>query len=263
MAENQVSCLLAEEHPADAATGRRVGPSRERAVRQVHDVLRASIRRGLLRPAQPLVEFQLVRSLGVARNTLREALQTLAEEGLVTRRPGVGTLVTRPMMRVGMDDILTFDAEGQLGSQVPAARVSVTLLADEPVEFADLAQVMGFPSGRLRLIETLVSVDDEPACVLATYMPPGAENSHLAVTGLSMPVSFEQFIGAPLGSTATTLEAITADTWTADALGIPVGAPLILREQILTSSDGAARIVTFTRYRADRVMFDAQAAVLR
>jgi DNA-binding transcriptional MocR family regulator len=52
---------------------------------QVASVLRQRILDGELRPGTPLQELSLAASLGVSRNTMREALRILALEGLLHR----------------------------------------------------------------------------------------------------------------------------------------------------------------------------------
>ncbi len=61
---------------------------------QVERVLREMILDGRLAPGTHLRETQVAQSLGVSRNTLREALRSLAEHGLVTHQPHRGVVVT-------------------------------------------------------------------------------------------------------------------------------------------------------------------------
>jgi DNA-binding GntR family transcriptional regulator len=61
---------------------------------QAERVLRQTILDGTLQPGTHLREVQLAASLGVSRNTLREALRGLAEQGLVTHNPHRGVVVT-------------------------------------------------------------------------------------------------------------------------------------------------------------------------
>jgi DNA-binding GntR family transcriptional regulator len=58
--------------------------------------LRASIRHGTLAPGARLVERQIAEQLGMSRIPVREAIQKLIEEGLVTKTPHYGTLVYVP-----------------------------------------------------------------------------------------------------------------------------------------------------------------------
>lgn len=70
--------------PLDRST---TGAQVERAVREL-------ILDGSLEPGTHLREQQLARALGVSRNTLREALRSLGEQGLVTHHPHRGVVVT-------------------------------------------------------------------------------------------------------------------------------------------------------------------------
>jgi DNA-binding GntR family transcriptional regulator len=58
------------------------------------DLLRHKILTAELPPGSALLEIPLAKSLGVSRNTLREAIQMLASEGLVRRSMHFGATVT-------------------------------------------------------------------------------------------------------------------------------------------------------------------------
>jgi DNA-binding GntR family transcriptional regulator len=57
--------------------------------------IREAIFQGRFAPGSPLRELSLARELNVSQATVREALQRLEHAGLVTRKPNVGTTVTR------------------------------------------------------------------------------------------------------------------------------------------------------------------------
>jgi DNA-binding GntR family transcriptional regulator len=61
---------------------------------RVAGALRDMLFAGDLSPGEPLREVGLAEGFGVARSTVREALQVLAGEGLVTRYPHRGVVVT-------------------------------------------------------------------------------------------------------------------------------------------------------------------------
>src|SRR5829696_915522 len=67
---------------------------RSSTTERVADALRSMLFAGDLSPGEPLREVSLAAGFGVARSTVREALQVLAGEGLVTRYPHRGVVVT-------------------------------------------------------------------------------------------------------------------------------------------------------------------------
>lgn len=63
-------------------------------VERAAEALRQALFAGDLAPGTPLREVALADSLGIGRSTVREAMAVLAAEGLVTRIPNRGVLVT-------------------------------------------------------------------------------------------------------------------------------------------------------------------------
>jgi DNA-binding GntR family transcriptional regulator len=66
---------------------------------QVATVLRQRILDGELRPGTPLQEVPLASSLGVSRNTMREAMRILSLEGLLKRNLHRGVAVSQLSLR--------------------------------------------------------------------------------------------------------------------------------------------------------------------
>lgn len=98
--------------------------------------LRASIFEGRLAPGASLRELTLARELQVSQATVREALQRLEHAGLVTRRPNLGTKVTRltpkdVRERVGLRALL----------EVLAARAAALRMTD--ADFLELERRLG------------------------------------------------------------------------------------------------------------------------
>lgn len=82
--------LLAEPLEQGSLSG---APSlREAAYERIKD----AIRHGVLQPGDPLTETRLSQWLGISRTPVREALQSLAQEGLVQVIPGRAVTVAAP-----------------------------------------------------------------------------------------------------------------------------------------------------------------------
>jgi DNA-binding GntR family transcriptional regulator len=58
--------------------------------------IKEAIRLARVQPGQPLSETRLSRQLGISRTPVREALQMLAQEGLVQIIPGRAVTVASP-----------------------------------------------------------------------------------------------------------------------------------------------------------------------
>jgi DNA-binding GntR family transcriptional regulator len=96
---------------------------RTSAVEQVVDALREMILRGDLAPGTPLREIQMAESIGISRNTVRDAVRALAREGLVTHTMHRGAMVTR----LTEDDVIdVFRVRERIETQAIAASKSAT-----------------------------------------------------------------------------------------------------------------------------------------
>lgn len=128
-----------EGSPSDApAVSHAVSPVRNSAVRierqSLHDLvanrLRDLIIEGVLTPGMRLNESRLCEELGVSRTPLREAVKTLASEGLIEPRPGRGTVVRSfsPKDARDMLEVLT-ELEGMAG-RLACAQATEEEIAD-------------------------------------------------------------------------------------------------------------------------------------
>lgn len=118
---------------------------------QVTDHLRAQIASGTIRPDTRLVEQELADRLGVSRVPVREALRKLETEGLVSRLPRRGVVVSS-MTRADLDNL--FDVREAL--EVQAARLATQRA--RPEELEELAEVV-------RRANEALSQDDTEAFV--------------------------------------------------------------------------------------------------
>jgi DNA-binding GntR family transcriptional regulator len=70
-----------------------------------YDRIKAAIRLGQVQPGQPMSETRLSKQLGISRTPVREALQLLAQEGLVQVIRGRAVTVAAPSLHDVMDAI--------------------------------------------------------------------------------------------------------------------------------------------------------------
>lgn len=151
------------------------------AYRQVANGLRDQIRGGALRPGQQLPsENELMASLGLARMTVRNALQVLREEGLVEARHGRGVFVRSapPILRVNSKRFRKAAREATKGAF--AAEVASVgrvgrqeVRAIEAVEApAEVAERLGLRKGSKVVVRRrAMYADDVPMQLADSYYP--------------------------------------------------------------------------------------------
>jgi GntR family transcriptional regulator len=230
------------------------GPRADRA-RRVADVLRQQIHADAYPDALP-AEHELAAEFAVSRNTVREALTVLKNEGLIDRGPRVGTHVAQRKYEHGLDALLglkeTFKHLGEVRNEVRAA---VPVTAPPSV-----ARRLGLEPGEQAVfVERLRYLGDLPLSLDLTYLAPdiGArileyplENS---LEKQDLFALIEQVSGQRLGSAALALEAIPADAHSAATLQVPDGSALLMLERLTSLDDGRPVDLEYIRMRGDRI----------
>ncbi|BBX40927.1 GntR family transcriptional regulator [Mycobacterium simiae] len=229
--------------------------TRADAARWVRDVLRSQILEGAYgglaaaRPALPS-ESELAAELGVSRNAIREALELLRGEGLITRVQGSGTFVTGAKLRQHLDRLEGL-AESLAGHRLPV---------DNQVLSVREATATPFVAAKLRLpenspilfIERLRSVGGLPLSLDTTSLRIGAIPVDAKLDQQDVFALIEQELGVRLGWAEITVEAVSADAKTAELLQIRPGAPLLLLHRLTYLRDGTPFDLETVRYRGDR-----------
>lgn len=94
--------------PPEPATSLIDSPTGDTAVLlrdMAYEYIKEAIRQARVQPGQPLSETGLSRQLGISRTPVREALQVLAQEGLVQIIPGRAVTVAAPSVQDVMDAV--------------------------------------------------------------------------------------------------------------------------------------------------------------
>ncbi|MGH3359584.1 MAG: GntR family transcriptional regulator [Nocardioidaceae bacterium] len=226
-------------------------PRVERA-RQVADVLRSEVLHGRVPLGGLPSEAELGAEFGVSRNTVREAIEMLRDEGLVVRCPGVGTLVSATKYDHGIDRLMglaeTLHEHGPVVNEV-----RTTSLVDPPKTVAERLDLRQGES--VVYLERRRLLNGRPVSLDLTYLvrdlgePLVAHDlAHSDIFAL-----LEQIAGTSLGHAELTLEAVAADAHSAAILDTPRGSPLFMLER-LTHLDGGRPVdLEFVRFRGDQV----------
>ncbi|TCN52700.1 GntR family transcriptional regulator [Rhodococcus sp. SMB37] len=232
--------------------------TREDAARWVRDVLRTQILDGVyggLAAPRPMLpsEGELAAEWGVSRNAIREALDLLRAEGLITRVQGAGTFVTGAKLRQSIDRLEGL-AESLAGHQLTVQNtvLSVRESTATPLVAAKLAVPEGSP---ILFVERLRSVANVPLSLDTTSLRPEAIDA-LADADLGNQDIFgllESKRGIRIGKAENTFEAVSADRGTARHLDVSPGSPILLLSRLSFLEDGTPFDLESIRYRGDRL----------
>ncbi|OBJ90191.1 GntR family transcriptional regulator [Mycobacterium sp. 1245852.3] len=235
-------------HPVPS---RDIQDSRANRARRVADVLRQQIHADAY-PAGLPAEQQLAAEFSVSRNTIREALAVLKQEGLIDRGPKVGTHVAQRKYDHGLYALLglkeTFKDLGEVRNEVRAA-MPVTA----PPSVARRLRLQ--PGEPAVFVERLRYLGDLPLSLDLTYLAPDIGRrvlDHPLETNDLFSL-IEEVSGQRLGSAALALEAIPADAHSAATLQVPDGAALLMLERLTSLADGTPVDLEYIRMRGDRI----------
>jgi GntR family transcriptional regulator len=215
--------------------------------RRAHDLVRAAIRSGELRPGDRLEEVTLVRELATSRNAVREALQMLADEGLVTRAPREGTTVVGSVLELPLDDLIP---------STDSADVAIHRLNDRRVPSTALIRDrLQTSATEVGVIEQLFTFRGEPIGVWIDYYDADIVQPESWAVCPDLRTAFEHIYGTPLGWVETTIEARPCEPRTMRLLGLNERIPMLVKEHVMYDVDGVPHDLSYSHYRADRVSF--------
>lgn len=218
--------------------------------RQIEQSLRERIST-LVPGARLPSDAELCAEFGVSRMTARNAMQQLAEDGLITRKPGRGSFVAEPPAHRRANRLMTFSQEMRRAGRVPSSQVLDRVVRPASTAEADsLGIVDGEPVvylRRLRLADSvpmaLESTVLDGACADAVMTADLAKGSLHETLGRA---------GIVLRRGNSTIGAAAATAEDARLLGVATGDPLLVERRVIADGHGRRIEATESRYRADR-----------
>ena len=206
---------------------------------RIAESLRERIRSGDLAPGARLDnQRQLAKSFGVTLMTLRQALDVLERDSLITRRHGLGTFVAAPAFDY---DILQLRRlAGDLVAQ--GEDVVTRLLATGVVADARAATALGLPPrAPLFVIERLRVVDGRPMSLQRSFLPAklGEEVARADLARTSLKEVLEFKLGITIARARETVSAVRLGRREAHELGCATGTAAFESERISFDAGGA------------------------
>lgn len=137
---------------------------------QLMEELETSIRNGVYKPGDKIMtEAEMAKEYGVSLITVRKAVGSLMEKGLVVRKQGKGTFVTKPKYSRNMKKLQSFTEMCEQMGVKPGAQVLENWLIMADKKVADRLGIE--PGSNVVYISRLRLADGEPVQVEKSYFP--------------------------------------------------------------------------------------------
>jgi GntR family transcriptional regulator len=204
----------------------------------VAEDIRRRIGSGELRAGRPIPsEAQLAEDHGVSRVTVRRALATLRDAGLLASRQGFGWYVTPAPVHHPLDGLRTIEANVVAAGQAPERRVLGFGFVPAP---ARARAVLGVDT--VLEIRRVNLADDEPFARVTVWVPESmaTDLSRAAVERQSL----YELLPVTLAGATQVIGAVEASKEDAELLGLPVGSPLLRAERTTRATTGDAVLLS-------------------
>lgn len=210
-------------------------PLYQQAAKALAEIL-ANTPQGQSLPSEPT----LAKQLGVSRATLREAMRTFEERGLVIRRQGVGTYVTKPpkVIETGLEVLESLETlAARIGLQVDMGALTVIETTAGQAEATLFGGEAGVP---VLEVSRVISAGGRPVAYLVDRLPGevlAAESLRSGFRGSVLDLLLKR--GEPaLGYSRTEITAVSASPEIARRMKIQRGDVLLCFEASLCTPAG-------------------------
>ena len=229
---------------------------------QVYLVLREQLAEGRFSDGVP-PELRLVQQFGVARATVRKALERLAAEGLIDRRPGRGT---RPLQHEDAARPHAAAPSGQLAGLLEnivhmSLRTQVKVLSCEMLAASPVvAQRLALPArARVQKAVRVRATHEGPLSHITTWVPhelaKGFGRRELAREPILLLL---ERAGVRIGRATQSISACPADATVAARLGVARGTALLAVHRLVYDSNDRPVQWLQGLYRPDRYQYEMQ-----
>ncbi|GGY59538.1 GntR family transcriptional regulator [Marinobacter zhanjiangensis] len=218
---------------------------------QIRDSLRRQILEGQYQFHERLPsENAMMKTFGVSRITIRQALRDLHNEGLVFSAQGKGTFVSKPKAVQNVQRLEGFgEAMAAQGYEASARVLSIQQMKAPKAVVAALDLHAGDDVVEVKRVRYL---NREPVCIENSYFPldVGRQMFALDLSGDIFPM-LENLFGLPLGGADIGLDAILADDETREYLNLRAGEAILRVERLTHNRDGRPIDFEYLCYRGD------------
>ncbi len=226
---------------------------------QVEESIRQAISEKMYVPGKAIpTETELQDLYDVSRETVRKAVNNLVQAGLLEKRKGVGTFVTRPKIvhRLGR---LYGSTEEILARQ---ASPGTTFIERKKLKAPEsLADLMGLNEGdHIIKVKRLRFVNSEPVAILSSYLPEDLVPNLIDVEfkDNSLYKTLEGIYGFRLREADEVIEAGSISRKDAKWLEVPKMTPILVVKRLTYLDTGRVIEKLTALYRSDRFKYQVK-----
>ena len=220
---------------------------------QLYEIVRGKIVRGDWKPGDMMPpESELIEQYQVSRNTVRQVLDLLVQEGLIYRQRGRGTFIAHPTLEQTMLRIISFTEDMQQRNFIPGTEILSSKIIPAPIEIAGKLRVG--EGEDLAVIERLRFADGEPMSIEKSFLVHRYCPNILRYDYARNPLRqvLERDYRIRLTHARQVIRAIIASVELAELLEIQMPSPLLFIERVSFSQDTLPIEYLEIFYRADR-----------
>jgi len=200
-------------------------------------------------------ESDIMEKFGVSRNTARKAIETLQNEGIVSRIQGKGSFVSQPKVDYGLQSLMSFSEEINEKKLEPSSKV-ICFTREHPDSFH--AANLKIPEDHwVFKLERIRFADQHPIAYQVTFIPenlcPGLLDYNF--TKKSLYEVFEKHYNHVLSWQKTIIKPVVADNYIAGMLKVSSQTPLLYTESITYLAGGTPIESNKNIYLSERYQF--------
>ena len=193
-------------------------------------------------------ESEMSAEFGASRVTVRRALETIREEGLIAARQGFGWFVATAPVPQTLGSLATIESQVEGVGKVSERKIEEFAFEDSPTRVGQLLGV-----DQVLRVKRVNLADGVPFAVVTVWCPAdlGAGLSRRDVERRP----FYELLNIELRGATQTIGADLVGEVDAQLLGVPVGSPVLRCERVTTALSGKPVLVSEHLFPAHRTEF--------
>lgn len=200
-------------------------------------------------------ERELMSIFDISRNTVRDAIDVLVQDGLVERDHGRGTFVAQPQLKLGLTRLTSFSEDMRERNLQPSSQLLKSEVSYPPEMVAHRLQLL--EGDKVLYIERLRLADEIPMAINTSYFSLARcpQLSEENIGEGSIYSLLETRYQIHISHAEQTVRARIANQSQADLLKIAKGDPLLVIEGVAFNTESQPIEYMNQIYRADRYIF--------